>query len=212
MTDHDRYRELSAGFVLGALEPEERHSFEAHLAQCPECRREVASFAPIPGLMSRAQGVSSESLPDTVTERAASQARAEWLSLTKSRRSWRWAAGAAALVALAMAAVAVFPGSEDSDAIELAVEPGAVTGVVAIESRSWGTALHLELEGLPRRDRYVAWVVDDAGERQQAATWGPTAEGRARLDGASSIPTTRVIAVVVTDGNGAETLLTARTG
>ena len=212
MTDHDRYRELSAGFVLGALEPEERHSFEAHLAQCPECRREVASFAPIPGLMSRAQGVSRESLPDTVTERAASQARAEWLSLTKSRRSWRWAAGAAALVALAMAAVAVFPGSEDSGAIELAVEPGAVTGVVAIESRSWGTALHLELEGLPRRDRYVAWVVDDAGERQQAATWGPTAEGRARLNGASSIPTTRVIAVVVTDGNGAETLLTARTG
>ena len=212
MIDHEKYRELSAGFVLGALEPEERRSFEVHLAQCPDCRREVASFAPIPGLMSRAQGVSAESLPDTVTERAASQARAEWLSLARSRRSWRWVAGAAALAAIAMAAVAAFPGSEDSDAIELAVEPGAVTGVVAIESRAWGTALHLELEGLPRRDRYVAWVVDAAGERQQAATWGPTAEGRARLDGASSIPTTRVIAVVVTDGNGAETLLTARTG
>jgi anti-sigma factor RsiW len=211
MTDHDRYRELSAAFVLGALEPEERRSFEVHLAQCPECQREVASFAPIPGLMSRAQGVSTESLPDTVTERAASQARAEWLSLTRSRRSWRWVAGAAALAAIAMAAVAIFPGSEDSGAIELAVEPGAVTGVVAIESRSWGTALHLELEGLPRRDRYVAWVVD---ERESASRPPPGAHHRGWCppDGASSIPTTRVIVVVVTDGEGAETLLTALTG
>ena len=212
MTDHGKYRELSAGFVLGALEPEERRNFDAHLEQCPECRREVASFAPIPGLMSRAQGVSTESLPVAVAERAASQARAEWQSLTRSRGSWRWAAGAAALVAIVMATVVVFPGADESGAIELTVEPGTVTGVVAIDSRAWGTALHLELEGLPQRDRYVAWVVDAAGERQQAATWGPTAAGAARLDGASSIPTTRVAAVVVTNGDGAETLLTAVAG
>jgi hypothetical protein len=94
----------------------------------------------------------------------------------------------------------------------LAIQSTAVAGEVAIDARPWGTAVHIDLEGLPQRDRYVAWVVDAAGLRQQAATWGPTPAGVARLDGASSIPADRVVSVLVTDSSGAETLVAAVAG
>lgn len=212
MTDHETYRELTAGFVLGVLDPMERRDFEAHMAKCSECRRDVASFAPIPSLLSRADHLAIEPLPQAVADRAAARARAEWSALARSRRWWRLAAAAAALIAVAVAAVALFSGSAGPSATVLAIESPIVTGEVTIDARTWGTAVHLELEGLPQRDRYVAWVVDDGGNRQQAATWGPTPTGAARLDGASSTPTDRVTAVVVTDATGDETLLTAISG
>lgn len=36
---------LLSGYVLDALEPEERAAFEAHLPDCEDCRRELAEFA-----------------------------------------------------------------------------------------------------------------------------------------------------------------------
>jgi hypothetical protein len=64
------------------------------------------------------------------------------------------------------------------------------------------------LEGCTQRPAYVAWVVDDAESARQARHLWPDRRRWCPLDGASSIPT-RVVAVVVTDGDGAETLLTA---
>jgi len=36
--------ELTAGYALDALHPEERETYEAHLAQCEPCRAELASL------------------------------------------------------------------------------------------------------------------------------------------------------------------------
>src|SRR5512134_3139208 len=36
--------ELTAGYALDALDPEERSAYEAHLAGCEHCREELASF------------------------------------------------------------------------------------------------------------------------------------------------------------------------
>ena len=68
MTDHE-WSELAAPYALGALAPDERERFEAHLADCAACRadvralREVAvlladaapATAPPPGLRDRVQ-------------------------------------------------------------------------------------------------------------------------------------------------------------
>ncbi len=40
-------------YVLGALPPENRRDFEAHLDTCADCRAEVQEFAGLPGLLSR---------------------------------------------------------------------------------------------------------------------------------------------------------------
>lgn len=40
-------------YVLGALSPSERSSFERHLAECAGCREAVATIAVLPGLLAR---------------------------------------------------------------------------------------------------------------------------------------------------------------
>ena len=42
---HDRFKDDTGLYVLGALAPEERLAFEAHLAECDVCRAEVRSLA-----------------------------------------------------------------------------------------------------------------------------------------------------------------------
>ena len=42
MTDHARWADSAAAYLLGALEDSERAGFEAHAAGCPDCREEIA--------------------------------------------------------------------------------------------------------------------------------------------------------------------------
>ncbi len=44
MTDQEELHELSGLYALDALDENERVEFEAHLLDCPSCRREVAEF------------------------------------------------------------------------------------------------------------------------------------------------------------------------
>jgi anti-sigma-K factor RskA len=46
MTDHDRWSDSAASYLLGALPDEEAAAFEAHLAECRLCREEVDALAP----------------------------------------------------------------------------------------------------------------------------------------------------------------------
>lgn len=45
MSDHERWLELAAGYSLHALEPAEESLFEAHLAGCDRCGRELAGLS-----------------------------------------------------------------------------------------------------------------------------------------------------------------------
>lgn len=49
---HDRWGEDVAAWLLGALPPEDREAFEAHLAACPVCRAEAESL-----------GIAADALP-----------------------------------------------------------------------------------------------------------------------------------------------------
>jgi anti-sigma factor RsiW len=50
----------SGVYVLGALPPAQRLAFEAHMAQCDECRSEVNELAVLPGLLARVDATSFE--------------------------------------------------------------------------------------------------------------------------------------------------------
>jgi anti-sigma-K factor RskA len=52
--DHEDLREHAALLVLGALTPQERADFEAHLADCGECAAEVHSLGAVPAMLARA--------------------------------------------------------------------------------------------------------------------------------------------------------------
>lgn len=212
MSDHQTYREWSAAYVLGALESSERRAFETHLAECEACRHDVSSFAPIPGMLARIDSPESEPAPERIADRAAERVRAEWVEVVRSRRRWRWAtavAAAAAVVALVLPAV----GGDEPATMVLPLDPGTATaGHIALEAKGWGTELKIELDDLPRHDRYVAWVVTRDGEWQQVAVWGPTPAARARLTGASSHQTGELDRVVITSADRDATIATARVG
>jgi anti-sigma-K factor RskA len=43
---HDRWADAAGAYVLGAMAPDERADFEAHMAACPACRQEVDELRP----------------------------------------------------------------------------------------------------------------------------------------------------------------------
>jgi predicted anti-sigma-YlaC factor YlaD len=213
MSDHGHYREWAAAYVLGALDLDELRGFETHLEQCEQCRSEVAELAAIPAMLARIEAPDRAVPPDAVMARAMERIEEERSSLVRSKRRWQWLAAAAALFAFAafVSFVGVeLGGSEPAAATSLLVENDSVPAQVTIAERAWGTAIDLELDGLPPLDEYVAWAVDRAGTWQQVAAWGPTPNGRAVVSGASSFATADLASVVVTSGDRSTTLVTAR--
>jgi anti-sigma-K factor RskA len=51
---HSEYEELAAGYVLGALEPDDEHLFEQHLGGCPVCEANVRELEAVAGELSYA--------------------------------------------------------------------------------------------------------------------------------------------------------------
>ena len=67
--------ELTAGYALDALDPEERRTSEAHLRDCERCREELASFWDVAGALAVAASGPSPSLD--LRDRILAGARAE---------------------------------------------------------------------------------------------------------------------------------------
>jgi anti-sigma-K factor RskA len=53
-SDHAAFRETAALYALGALPPDERRAFEAHLMTCVECAEEVRSLGDVTAVLSQA--------------------------------------------------------------------------------------------------------------------------------------------------------------
>lgn len=211
MNDHQMFREWPAAYVLGALDAEERRDFESHLSECRECADEVASFAPIPGLLARVDTAEQPSAPARIAELAVERVRSDWTGVVRSRSRWRIAAAVAIVAMLAVLVPAVTGEEPAAPAAVFDLEAGAqATGQIAMDTRFWGTALEFELQELPTHDRYEAWVVSSTGEWQQVAAWGPTPAGRARLSGSSSIQLADIDSVVITSGGRDGAIATAK--
>jgi anti-sigma factor RsiW len=66
-TDHASMRLALGAYLLGALDPAEHAQIEAHVAECPDCRAELAELAGLPGQLAR---VSLAEITDTATPAA----------------------------------------------------------------------------------------------------------------------------------------------
>lgn len=210
MTGHQEYREWSAAYVLGALDLDDRAEFQAHLATCDECRDEVVALAAVPGLLHGVDHQEGVSAPDRIADMAADIVDSQWRSVKRSRRRWRWATGVAATVAAVSLVLAGIGSTQPGKGAELSLEsPTGAIGLVLIETKSWGTAVGIEIADLPSSDRYIAWAVSEDGAWEQMAAWGPTPNNSAVVNGASSIPTENLASVVITTGDRSERIGTA---
>jgi hypothetical protein len=104
-----RFAYDDAGYVLGALAPDERQEFVAHLPTCVDCRTSVRDLAGLPGLLARVepQDVLSldappESAPATLLPRLLAAAQADQLRVRR-RRTMSFALAACFVLVLLIA-------------------------------------------------------------------------------------------------------------
>ncbi len=194
MSTHDDLQRSLGSYVLGALEPAERAELHAHVTGCAACREELASYAALPALMSRVslhEVTSSAPIPaPTLLPRLLSAVARERDRGRRRLRRWQVATAALTAAATVAALLTLAPSLTDRGPAErslVASEGVSAAGRLTLESRPWGTALHLHFDGLPPAASYIAWVVDDAGVRSAVATWGPTGDGTAELTGATAL-------------------------
>jgi len=78
----------------------------------------------------------------------------------------------------------------------------STSGHVRLVAKPWGTALIVDLAGLPRRGRFVLQTTGRDGAREQAASWGATTSGAVKVDGATSLMPQDVARVAVVGADG----------
>jgi anti-sigma-K factor RskA len=151
-TEHDALRDQIELYVLGALAPDERNAFEAHLASCAECAAHVRELSPVAQLLAY--------VPPQHEPAAALRARVQ-ASIGALPR--------AAPAAVASTSRAAVPWLAAAASLMLA----AALGVYALSLRSRIGALELRLQEAAERAA--------AGERQVADLRRATAEVRSQV-------------------------------
>jgi hypothetical protein len=224
----DEVQPLLGAFVLDASEPAERDQVERHLPYCPSCRREVQELREVPrllGLLSpqdweRVVDADREQWPTTaaggpppIPAPPSTDAQLDGLlasaASVHTRRRW---------VTLAAAALLVLTGGGALAAELLRPEPSAVvmaattwsatdpaTGVraeVRLRPQPEGTALGVDLTGVPAGTTCRLVVRARDGGSSTAASWAVDYTGSARVSGASPTPLGQVASLAVVTSTG----------
>ncbi|AGL14082.1 zf-HC2 domain-containing protein [Actinoplanes sp. N902-109] len=223
--DHDELRRLLGGYLLGGLDDGDSDRLDAHLLTCDACRAELDRLAAVPELLRalpRAQG------PATIAPGARpSQVRIEGLlsrmrsenARERRRLLVRRLAVAAAVLLVAAVSGSLVLNRERSDpparpqaapsqsqprvvaSFEAAAGSG-LTGEAVLTGKTWGVEVNLTMHQLAGEGPFVCQVRTGGGRSEQAAIWGPTPSGNAKVTGASSIQLPNVSIVAVTDTAG----------
>jgi anti-sigma factor RsiW len=208
----DTIHELTAGYALDALDADERSAFETHLAGCPACQEELASFWQVTGSLAHAAAgpAPSPELRGRLLERA----RAERPNVVPLRPR-RWALPVASTVAAVAAVLALGLGlwglsvsrdlDESRELARVLSDPAARTiDLAGAEGRlvvtTTGDAV-LVTDGLPAPPpgkTYEVWVID-GGKPAPAGLFDD--ESVVRLD--RSVPDGGTVAVTVENDGGA---------
>jgi predicted anti-sigma-YlaC factor YlaD len=220
--DHDELRPLLGGYLLGGLDDADTDRLDAHLLNCDECRAELDRLAPVPELLRSLE----HALPVTVAAGTRpSPARIEGLlarmraerSRDGRRGAARWLAAVAAAVLVVAAVVGVIvtrdrepapgppvaaPSQPVVTAVFRASDGSGLAGQAVLTGKTWGVSVDLTVSKLSGRGPFVCKVSKADGTAEQAAVWGPTPSGNARVTGASSIQLRNVSEVAVADHDG----------
>ncbi|MFN8573322.1 MAG: anti-sigma factor [Gemmatimonadaceae bacterium] len=125
---HETYLESAAAYALGALDERDRGAFEAHLAECAECRSAVAEYRNVAGLLAYAvpngRPADGEALRRRVIQEAANvrpltSAASRRPAMGQRRSSIPWLAAAACLLVAGLSGVAWRRARSDAELLGL---------------------------------------------------------------------------------------------
>jgi putative zinc finger protein len=225
--DHDDLRRLLGGYLLGGLDDADTDRLDAHLRDCDECRDELERLAPVPELLQRlpdAQrafpggaeapvSMSARPTPENV-EGLLRRMRAERTRENRVARV-RWLAAAAVVVLAAVIGIGVIRTSRETQGPQQvlpspelvtaqfeAAEGSGLSGEAVLTPKTWGVSVALDVTKLRGEGPFLCEVRSMGGKVEQAAAWGPTPTGNAKVIGASSFQISDVQSVTVADRNG----------
>jgi len=207
--NHQDVRLLLGAYVLGALDRPDVLQVEEHLPGYPACRDEVADLATLPEVLRRRPPTDAATLrPPTPTELLPTLLHQ--VADQRRRQRNRWALGTT--VVASVAALAVGGGvalltrgpSPTGQQIALSATAGSAFGHVQLTAKPWGSALTVDLSGLPVRGPFVLQTTARDGHQEQAATWAATGTGIVTVVGATSVTPADVTRIIVLGPDGQE--------
>jgi anti-sigma factor RsiW len=153
--------ELTAGYALDALDPEEQERYEAHLATCEPCRDELQGFWQVSASLARAAG--GPQPPASLRGRILEQAHSERPKVVPLRRRFTLpvllpaAVAAAAAIAIGIWAVGLSRELDDAQVFESANGEGSL--VVAPNGEA--ALVVPRLAPAPEGKDYEIWVFEN---------------------------------------------------
>ena len=217
MSDHREWADSVGAYLLGALERDECERFESHLAQCDECRRDIAELrvaadalpvsvplvAPPPALKGRIMAVvESEAELLAASGRQADEPERPRRAGRFTLGGWLLRPGVALACALALLACggvagALLRGGGDPRTVVAQTKPAAAD--VRLEIRDDGSTLVAERMPAPPRGRvYQVWLKRPGKDPEPTAVlWSTRSDGSAEVAVPGSLDD--VEAVLVTD-------------
>ena len=205
-TDHNRWSEDLAAYMLGALEGDEAAELERHLDGCERCRQEMGWLEP--ALHSLPESVPRQEPPKRLRQSLMAEVRADARGQTRSPEPSRWrglfaarglrVATGFALVALVAAAVVGYEvgqggSSEGTSSTVVSRQPDGIT--VKMVSQGDGGKLHLSGVGqLPPDKVLEAWVEREGKVEAVPALFVPDRKGQAEttIENLSGVKTVMV--------------------
>jgi anti-sigma-K factor RskA len=215
----------SGAYVLGALSPTERASYERHLAGCATCREEVGEVAVLPGLLGRldsagieqiASAPSSESrMPDLIDAVTRSRRR------DRMRRRWRTAGSA-----LAAACLALFvglgagmlrtttPDTPDSGielvAMRSVIQDAPVSAEIGLTTTKWGTEITMhcayKASSVGKENTFRLYAYDADGTKEQIGSWDASPGADIKFTGMTSFSGDKLTKLTLARKDGTELL------
>ena len=202
-TDHTRWEDELAAYLLDALGPDEARAVERHLDGCPRCQERarwlqasvevlptsVEQLEPPPELRERLmRTVRAEAAPARPAAPSATPARARrgWLDMLRAVPRPAMALGVALVALAAVGGYAIGTGSDEAtntSTVSAQVDP-ALSGATATLERDGDSGV-LRVEGLPQRPGriYEVWLAQGE-EVRPAGLFQVDRAGR----GAAAIP------------------------
>jgi predicted anti-sigma-YlaC factor YlaD len=191
-------------FVLGALEPDERHRMEEHLRVCPACAAEWEEFRSLPALLDRVlpedlEPVAVAPSPELFERMSAAAAVTGRPGPWRSRTRGMVAAAALAVLGIGIGIIVWLAGSGEQSA---SASAGPVRATVTTISDDEGISLDVAVAGLQPGETCRMVVVDKDGGWHDAGDWHASKDGDGQWRGWADIDDTALTEVVLTGDDG----------
>ncbi|HEY0126957.1 MAG TPA: zf-HC2 domain-containing protein [Blastococcus sp.] len=190
-------------YVLGALEPRERHHVEGHLADCPACAAELAELEPLPALLDKVPREDLEPVAVTPSPGLYDRVVAA-ADLRPARRRGRLLLVAAALVAVLGVGAGVTWELTRNEELTRSAVAGPVQATLTASSARDGSALDVTVAGLRSGELCTMVAIDDDGRQHAAGEWRTSDAGDGRWVGWSSVDPSSLDEVVLLGDGGRE--------